>query len=215
MGNRVDVQFVNSPCNDEEEGDYQESHPLVMTTVRASFSLVMHTSPITETALRTIESSLVHCADAQLTTQRLQQFPTILPYLIRADCARLFQQTVSDNSDGDGSRSQKKKLTPIVEDDCWYALTVVLLNLLGMKSDDDSQQPSTMAQTSLKPKKPSAWENLLQSDFHFAFSQGEGQMLFGESDLEDLSVDSAYNKNDHSAVVGGGGHLRSGPNASR
>lgn len=163
VGNRADVVL--------REGDKQEDRIL---TVRASFSLIMHTSPVTEMALRAIESSLV---------QNRSDHASVLPLLIRADCAYLFQHLWSD----DGGRDMKK-LISTVENGCWYALTVVLLKLLlGVRSNTEHQTIETKVTSD-----SSAWEELLQSDFHFAFSQGEGKMLFGDSDFGGVVAESKH-----------------------
>ncbi len=177
VGNRVDIQFAE-----------REGHPPVTTTVRASFSLLMDASPVTEAALRAVESALVH-----------ERGVADLPCLIRADCVRLFRRTASPD-DGDGGRV-REGTSPGVEDDGWRSLTVVLLGLLGM---EEGEGPSRE-----KPKKPSAWEALLRSDFHSAFSRGEGGMLFCDEfdDLEDFSVDSGALADD---PVGGGRDDRDG-----
>lgn len=190
VGNRVDVQFMKS----------EDSSVTAATIVRTSFSLVMHTSLIAENALRAIESSLITTCDLNIwapsTTQQQphisdtivmsQQFPTswlgtILPFLIRADCVRLFQQVSSEESG--------------MEDIGWYSLTVVLLNLLGLKSDKNSKHANDESTTS-EEESSDAWEMLLQSDFHSEFVEGEGRILFGDGS-DDLLVDSAT-KRDHS-----------------
>jgi anaphase-promoting complex subunit 1 len=72
-----------------------------------------------------------------------------------------------------------------VEDHSWYSLTEVVLNLLGMTvRDNDEDCPSTASPTS-------AWEALLQSDYHAAFCAGEGRLLFGDDiELSPVVVDS-------------------------
>jgi len=189
VGNRVDIQFMKS----------EDSGVTTTTIVRTSFSLVMHTSPIAENMLRAIESSLVASCDPNIwapstsqqqphisdTIVKSQQFPpswlgTILPFLIRADCVRLFQQVSSEESG--------------MEDTGWYSLTVVLLNLLGLKSDKNSKHSNEVS-TSSEEESSDAWEMLLQSDFHSEFVEGEGRILFGDGS-DDLLVDSAA-KRDH------------------
>ena len=82
-----------------------------------------------------------------------------------------------------------------MEDIGWYSLTVVLLNLLGLKSDKNSKHANDKSTTS-EEESSDAWEMLLQSDFHSEFVEGEGRILFGDIS-DDLLVDSAT-KRDHS-----------------
>lgn len=213
--NRVDIRFLLAADNSngvEGGGDKRRKqichHRPKTAVIRASFSLLMHTSSIAETALRAIESSLVHCyrqanyltAAAQpkvLQSQhqpirydsfRSEGFPvsmlvTILPLLIRADAVRLFQQKTSLH---DRRKAKIKNFTLKVEDDGWYSLTVVLLNLLGMKGEDGEEcmpiataMEQTERKVTMKHSSSSAtWETLLQTDFHSTFCDGEGQILF-------------------------------------
>ena len=252
VSNRVDVHYhINdgsSISSNEKEEEYdgderqsrqQRSFTSKATTteviVRASFSLVMNSSSIAETALRAIESSFVHFChvpnlsmaappppssstgplSAPLQQQslpyddnvRLQQFPDswlgiILPFLIRADCVRLFQQRTVVLA------NNESKNMSMEEDIGWYSLTVVLLNLLGMTKVDEV---STARQKICKPSDPDKedplstssdeWEILLQSDFHSEFCEGEGRILFGDSSgLEDHA-----NAWDNSSPAGGVG----------
>jgi hypothetical protein len=128
-------------------------------TVRAFISLIVRKSPITEITLRAVESALVSLRSGEA-----------LSLMIRSDCNALSQFIQSDSS------------CAKVEDCCWYSLTVVILNLL--LGFEDSAISSEMRQESGSQK--SAWEELLQSDFHAAFSQGEGKLLFGDSKLTSL-----------------------------
>ena len=92
-----------------------------------------------------------------------------------------------------------------VEDEGWRALTIVLLHLLGTKSvgghdkagqsrdlpSSDGAAQQTRGKKSKQTSTAADWEDLLRSDFHAAFSQGEGAMLFGGDDVaEDASLDS-------------------------
>ena len=151
-------------------------------TARTSFSLIMHTSPITEAALRAIESSLV------VSNQFAEHNITVLSgaelsLMIRSECFALSQLIHKDSLD------------PTVEDHCWYSLTVVLFNLLlgyndssGKAAEEGSRSPT------------SAWEELLQSDFHAAFTQGEGKLLFGDETLKSLSTSPQRVKKDSSDI---------------
>ena len=154
VGNRVDIKLVKA-----------EDTAMETKIVRSEVTLVVHASPVTETALCAIESALVTNGDEESVT---------LPLLIRADCVRFLQQMWSSDNDVDVPSG--------VEDIAWYTLTVILLKLLllGRKSDGRSDQPAMM-QTSEGFDELSAWEELLQSDFHVAFSEGEGRLLFGDS----------------------------------
>ena len=157
VGNRLDIKFINAGSR----SDKKSCGLGTATTIRASLSLIMHTSPVAETALRAIESSLVHSCNRSSTPDR----PIVpLSLLIRADCVRLFQQTTSDDC------STK------IEDVGWYSFTIVLLNLMGFTSNTSTQRADK------SNEQPSdAWEMLLQSDFHSAFCEGEGRILFGDS----------------------------------
>ena len=68
VGNQVDIQFAE-----------RNGHPPIATTVRASLSLLMDTSPVAEAALRAVELALVH-----------KRGVADLPCLILVDCAWLF-----------------------------------------------------------------------------------------------------------------------------
>ena len=141
-------------------------------TVRSSISFVMHASPITEMSLRAIESALISISPTDVHDTSLSG--AALSLMIRADCLALSQFIEMDNG------SSK------VEDHCWYSLSFVLLNLLlGLDGTDETQGGNT------SPK--SAWEELLQSDFHASFSQGEGKLLFGESVLNSLTPSKVNN----------------------
>ena len=60
-----------------------------------------------------------------------------------------------------------------MEDPAWQVLTLLVGGLLlGKQSSEAGTQP----------KKRSAWEELLQSEFHQAFCQGEGEHLFDDAD---------------------------------
>eukprot|EP00804_Cyclotella_cryptica_P008044 CCRYP_004559-RB/>CCRYP_004559-RB protein AED:0.02 eAED:0.02 QI:71/1/1/1/1/0.83/6/35/2055 len=174
VGDRVDLVF----------GDREPSKSV---TVRASISLIMHTSPITETALRAIESSLIPTGHVDANNEhksffsfdsfdRLQTYPAswfgaALSLMIRSDCISLFQRLKMDH------------VCPNMEDYCWYSLTLVLLNLLvGFDHGAVNSARQTRIKSDSSPK--SAWEELLQSDFHATFSQGEGRFLFDESILK-------------------------------
>jgi len=161
----------------------------------------MHSSPISETSLRAIESSLVGRIDAVSASTdsflnrkdaRIQRFPStmiglILPLLLRSDCAMMIQQMWAD----DRGQDHQNESRSTAEDYCWCALVSILLRLLlGPLNDchdaptelNDSQQVRHHKVVS-SPR--SAWEELLQSEFHLSFMQGEGQMLFGETKLEE------------------------------
>lgn len=198
VGDRVDI--VSSIC---KSPPFEESSCVTSDLVlRASFSLVMHSSPISETSLRAIESSLVGrtdtvsaSADSFLNRKdaRIQLFPStliglILPLLLRSDCAMMTQQMWVDVS-GQDHRNVSRST---VDDHCWCALVSILLRLLlgplnvchdePTKSNDSIQD----CQRKVVSSPRSAWEELLQSEFHLSFMQGEGQMLFGETKLEEL-----------------------------
>ena len=139
-------------------------------TARTSLSLIMHSSPIVEAALRAIESSLV------VSNQFTEHDQTVLSgvelsLMIRSECFALSQMIQRDN------------LGPAVEDHCWYSLTVVLLNILLGYSNSPAR---TTVESDRSPT--SAWEELLQSDFHAAFTQGEGKLLFGDATPKSLST---------------------------
>ena len=184
VGNRVDIHFF---CPDglldasveAITASTKKKYSQATAIVRASFSLLMHTSSITETALRAIESSLVYNT-AESTTE---QFPASswgvnLSLLIRSDVVRLSQQR---SSVGRGNIIPNN-----VEDAGWYSLTVVLLHLLGMKRSAEEEQAGVCAyQTGRKTTKKqssAAWEALLQSEHHSSFCAGEGAILFGAVD---------------------------------
>ena len=168
--NRVDIRFLltaddSNDVNGKEGGKGRKQecpHGPTVAILRASFSLLMHTSSIAETALRAIESSLVHCScqanyltataySKVLPSQyqpirndsfglegfHMSMLVTILPILIRADAVRLFQQTTSSH---DRSKANMKNSSLKVEDDGWYSLTVVLLRLFGMKGEDGEER---------------------------------------------------------------------------
>ena len=216
--NRVDIRFLltaddSNVVNGEEGGKGRKQecrHGPTIAILRVSFSLLMQTSSIAETALRAIESSLVHgsCQANNLTATDyskvlpsqyqpirhdsfgLEGFPVsllviILPILIRADAARLFQQTTSSH---DRSKAKMKNSSLKVEDDGWYSLTVVLLSLLGMKGEDGEERTPAATTTQHTEQKETmrhlwsvaTWDNLLQTDFHSTFCDGEGQILFGD-----------------------------------
>jgi hypothetical protein len=132
--------------------------------VRSSISFVMHTSPITEMSLRAIESALITSTDMNDTSFS----GAVLSLMIRADCLALSQFIEMDGA------SLK------VEDHCWYSLSFVLLNLFLGSNITNEMQGGTAS-----PK--SAWEELLQSDFHASFTQGEGKLLFADSALSSLT----------------------------
>jgi len=158
VGNRVDIKLAKAESAE-------------MKIVRSEITLVVHASPVTETALCAIESALATDGDEESVT---------LPLLIRADCIRLLQQMWSSDDDGDVPSG--------VEDIAWYTLTVILLKLLLLgRKNDGSDQPPAMMQTSEGSGELSAWEELLRSDFHIAFSEGEGRLLFGDSGPDDVS----------------------------
>ena len=157
VDDRVDIEYVKD---------------LKATTVRVSMSLIVKSSPITETAIRTIESSLVHNSSpswdalpCSLDMIQRQDFPpswsgVTLPLLIRSDCIASYQ-------------SNSASFSASVEDPAWQVLTLLVGGLLlGKQSSEAGTQP----------KKRSAWEELLQSEFHQAFCQGEGEHLFDDAD---------------------------------
>ena len=150
VGNRVDIKLVKA-----EEVDKKQ----VITTkiVRSEISLVVHA-----TALCAIESALVSSKGGGESAT--------LPLLIRADCARLLQQmwSSSDNANGDGTN-----IPSGVEDIAWYTLSVILLRLLLPRSVSNQQRQTSEVDSC----ELSVWEELLQSDFHITFSQGEGCSL--------------------------------------
>ncbi|KAL7459488.1 hypothetical protein ACHAWC_011170 [Mediolabrus comicus] len=159
VGNRVDIKLVKA----KEEGGFNSS---VMTKiVRSEVTLVVHASPVTETALSAIASALV--------SDNMDEDTNSLPLLIRADCARLLQQIglSSDNT------NDYTCLPSGVEDIAWYTLSIILLELLllGKKSNGSHQHG---LETTDSSHQLSAWEELLHSDFHLAFSEGEGKLLF-------------------------------------
>ena len=196
VGNRVDVSVLYSDLLSAGEGIRTKKRKYLPATaiVRASFCLLMNTSAVTETALRTIESSLVYNCDphtqpallpSQAHTCRneneqflAQTWGISLALLIRSDVVRLFQQT--------SSIGRSFVIPKHVEDAGWYSLTVVLLNLFGVKHTSDKDQAvAHMHQTGKKTFKnqPStAWETLLQSEYHSSFCAGEGEILFGAID---------------------------------
>lgn len=155
VGDRADIIFV-----DED---------LETTTVRASTSLCVDASPITEIALRAVESSLTPLNPVEADDTSLSS--AVLSLMMRSDCIALSQFI------------QMERSSPQTEDPHWYALTFVLLNIL--MGSDGSSNNSEAQETDSSPK--SAWEELLQSDFHAVFSQGEGKLLFGESTLKSLT----------------------------
>ena len=157
VGNRIDIKLVK--VNETSQ----------TKIVRSEITLIVHASPVSETALRAIESSLGTDGDEESST---------LPLLIRADCMRLLQQMWS--SDGDNNMPSG------VEDIAWYTLTVVLLKLLLLGRNGDGSRQPAMQSSEEESGELSVWEQLLQSDFHAAFSEGEGRLLFGDSDPNDV-----------------------------
>lgn len=138
VDSRADLIFTNK----------KEGHK----TVRATISLVMMASPITETCIRAIESALISMNE------------TSLSLMIRSDCFTISQHVQID-----------EKMN--TEDCCWYSLTLVVLRLL-LGYDDNATK---MQNETNHPM--SDWEELLNGDFHAAFSEGEGKLLFGDSML--------------------------------
>ena len=132
-------------------------------TVRATISLKMTSSPITETCIRAIESAL-------LSMNRVS-----LSLMIRSDCFTLSQHVQIDEKAN-------------MEDCCWYSLTLVVLRLL---LGYDGTATAIQNETNHHPM--SAWDELLTSDFHAAFTEGEGELLFGDSMLKALT--SPTNRN--------------------
>ncbi len=200
VGNRADVSVLYSDLLSAGEGIRTKKRKYSPAAiVRASFSLLMNTSAVTETALRTIESSLVYNCDPHTQSALLpshartyrdenEQFlastwGVSLSLLIRSDVVRLFQQT--------SSIGRSNVIPKNVEDAGWYSLTVVLLNLFGVKHTSDKEQAvAHIHQTGKKFKKQTstAWETLLQSEYHSSFCAGEGEILFGG--IDDLWEDS-------------------------
>jgi len=225
-GDRADVVFSTAdPAIDDDDDGVAQAAAITATTVRASFSLAMHASPIAEAALRAVDSSLIHHhnhrrsdddhgdnADPSSSSSSSRPPSTAacapaLPYSIRADCLRLFQR---GNDNGDG-REEDSTTRGAVEDEGWHSLTVVLLNLLGMRPVVADAAAPTTGVTLKKPSKPprSAWEALLRSEFHRAYSDGEGRLLFGESsarhyrpdDEDGFSLDDVDDDNAHDRIA--------------
>ena len=183
--NRVDIRLllpssaestVNSG-NDREHDKVrkgqgcQQDRPRVVI-VRATFTLLINTSCLTETAVRAIESSVI-CPKRECSLQsqgsHVSILETMLPLMLRADTVRLFQQLYKQHESNEIKNTFRK-----VEDHSWYSLTEVVLNLLGMNVRD-SDEEGTCAKSPT-----SAWEALLLSDYHAAFCAGEGRLLFGD-----------------------------------
>lgn len=183
--NRVDIHLLLPPSakstlnsrNDSEHDKvrkgqgFQQDRPRIVI-VRATFSLLINTSCLTETAVRAIESSLIcpkrECS-LQLQGSHVSILETMLPLLIRADTVRFFQQLYKQHESNKLTNTFRK-----VEDHSWYSLTEVVLNLLGMNvRDSDEEGTGAKSPTS-------AWEALLLSDYHAAFCAGEGRLLFGD-----------------------------------
>ena len=175
VDDRVDIEYIRD---------------LKATTVRVSLSLIVKSSPITETAIRTIESSLVHNSSpswdalpCSLDMIHRQEFShswlgVTLPLLIRSDCIASYQRNSASFSNS-------------VEDPVWQVLTSVVSDLLLGEQ---------ISQTGTQPKKYSAWEELLQSEFHQAFCQGEGEYLFDDADGLGFSTPPSASE---TATVGG------------
>eukprot|EP00984_Skeletonema_dohrnii_P037352 scaffold39355_cov139-Skeletonema_dohrnii-CCMP3373.AAC.1 len=83
VGNRVDIKLVKA------DDDTSQTTKIV----RSEITLVVHASPVAETALCAIESALGTDGD--------DEGSATLPLLIRADCIRLLQQMWSSDKDGD------------------------------------------------------------------------------------------------------------------
>ncbi|KAL7555258.1 hypothetical protein ACHAWF_018933, partial [Thalassiosira exigua] len=186
-GDRVDVRFV------DVGGPTSASPPSDEVVLRASFSLAPIPSPVAETAVRAIESSLLDplFVGTRAEDEADDDVAALSPSL-RADVLQRFRQAETP-----GAEEEEDD-----DDGAWRALSDILLPfLLGTGGDDGrvggkrwrgEEEPSP---TSRKSASSGAWEDLLRSDFHREFSRGEGAALFGAFDLDDASS-SAYASDD-------------------
>uniref|UniRef100_A0A7S4MEE8 Anaphase-promoting complex subunit 1 C-terminal domain-containing protein n=1 Tax=Odontella aurita TaxID=265563 RepID=A0A7S4MEE8_9STRA len=179
-GDRVDVI-----CDNGEGGGTKN------VVVRAALSRSLAPwSPVAEAALSAVESALCYGGlpgDENDAVALSDCSGARLALLLRSDCARLARAVSNDgHDDGDDSG-------PLVEDPGWAATAAILSDLFemalsklsGNDGDSGEHQAGSMCEEEHKNEDDgalsgSAWDELLQSDFHTKYALGEGRCLLLE-----------------------------------